>query len=592
MVRWSGWRGGRNDLARDVLLSLNRQMRPRLLVLAASLALMGAAPAPPSDFVRYDLAPVMSGGDITALTVTVQFTGDASGRTTLRWVDEWAGETRLGQWARDIEVTGARRVDVGSNGARTIHARPGAPITVRYRIVSAFPGDPTVVDTKQPLPVVRPGWFYAVGEALFARPQGRGDDARPARFTWTGPRPIGFASDLEHHGGRAMLKDITESIVIGGRDLHVVASGPAGKQVRVARIGSYGFDGAAFDTLAAKVIQAERGFWGTRDEPFLVAMTPVAARPGTISYSGTGRDDAFALWMDSAAPIDRLAWLLGHEYFHTWNPRRLGDPQPAPMTAGYWFSEGLTDFYASRLMLRAQLITPDQFADFWNEKLANYALSRFRTAPNAEVAAKFWSDEQADAMQYQRGAMLAAMWDRQLRAKSVSDGLDTALRAQAATLSTLPERPTAIALFTRIMAGFGVDVRPDIAAYIDRGTPLTLATDAFGTCATVVTEQRANFERGWDADATAEKGNVVTGLDPASAAYAAGLREGMTILARPAGKPGDSRVAYVLRVSDKGAERLITFLPAGHKTTTIQELVLDKTALAADSEKCRHALAG
>ena len=554
---------------------------------------LGAAPPPASSPVEYRLSPVVEQGAIVALGVTVRFAGDASGTTRFAWPTEWAGERHLGRWARDIAVSGARSVEAGADGARTIHAAPGAAITVRYRIVSAYAADPSVDDSRQPAPVVRPGWFYGVGEALFARPEGGAGDDRPARFTWAGHHGIGFASDLQHGGGRTTLHAITESIVIGGRDLHLAASGPPGRQVRVARVGGYAFDGAAFDALALKVIAAERDFWRARDEgPFLVTMTPVASRPNHYSYGGTGRGDGFALWMDGGAPLGRLAWLLGHEYFHTWNDDRLGTPMPDPQERGYWFSEGLTDFYASRLMLRAGLISPEQFAAKWNEALLRYARSRFRTAPNDEVAAKFWSDREAKDMQYQRGAILAALWDRRLKLGGTPEGLDTVLRAQAARLPAVAERPTAIDLFIETARDFRIDVRPDVDAHVEHGEPLLLPVDSFGPCARVVTGERPVFALGWDVAATRAAGNVVTGLDRGSPAFAAGLRNGMALLGRVSGDPDDARVDYAVRVADATEHHTIRFSPAGKAHVTTQELVLDRAAFAATPEACRRSLAG
>lgn len=570
----------------------------RLLLPAVAL-LFGAAPAPDRT-VDYRLSPVIEQGAITALAVTIHLAADASGTTRLAWPDEWAGETRLGQWARDVAVVGTASVEQAPGGARIIHAAAGTPLTVTYRVASGFTADPDVDTSRQPIPVVRPGWFYGVGESLFAVP---GDDGtRPARFTWdgpagngpaeSGPAAIGFASDLQHDGGRTTLDGIVESVVVGGRDLHIATTGPAAAPVRVARLGTYAFDTAAFDALTLKVIDAERAFWGERHPgPFLVTMAPVAARPGHISFSGTGRSDAFALWMDTAAPSDGLTWLLAHEYFHSWNARRLGEVAPAPNAPrSYWFSEGFTDFYARRLMLRDGLIAPAAFAAQWNEMLSRYAASRFRSVPNDAVAAKFWSDEQADAMQYQRGALLAALWNRRLADRGVAGGLDAVLRAQTARWATLKHKPLATALFVDTARRFGLDVRADIAAYVTRGEPVLLPADSFGPCAHIVTESRPVFVRGWNADATSRAGNVVTGLDPGSPAYAAGLRDGMTIRERIAGKPDDARVDYVLRVRDGATDRTIRFRPAGRDHVIVQELVLDPAALARTPDACRHSL--
>jgi predicted metalloprotease with PDZ domain len=344
--------------------------------------LLGAAPI--RYVVNYTLAPEMKDGAITALEVTAQFRADPSGTTVFDWTDGWAGEARLGQWARDLTVEGAQAATLAPHGGRVIHAAPGTSIVVRYRVVSAFTADPNASDVRQPMPVVRPTWFYGVGEALFATPSGHGD--APATFAWKGPADVKFASDLEHDGARAgmatkTVDGIIESIVIGGRDLKVANSNAGGAPLRVATLGSYAFDVPRFDALAASIVTTERGFWRTKNEqPFLITMVPLVSAPGHISYSGTGRSDAFALWMDASADMSNLAWLLAHEYFHTWNYRQLGELGDDEAMS-YWLSEGFTDFYARRLLLRAGLITPAVFASSWNETLADYARSTYRSLP-------------------------------------------------------------------------------------------------------------------------------------------------------------------------------------------------------------------
>ncbi len=130
------------------------------------------------------------------MRVTASLAADLSGVTRFDWATNWAGEARLGQWSRDMVVAGATATEPAPHGGRVIHAAPGAPITVTYRVVSADAADPTATDSEQPRPVVRPGWFYAVGQALFAVPQGRDD--QPVGFVWDGPTGVGFASALQH----------------------------------------------------------------------------------------------------------------------------------------------------------------------------------------------------------------------------------------------------------------------------------------------------------------------------------------------------------------------------------------------------------
>jgi predicted metalloprotease with PDZ domain len=566
----------------------------RFAALPALLAL-GTAHATPDPTISYELAPEMEGGAITALDVTIRFRADASGMTTIDWVENWAGEDRLGQWARDIRIEGATSVASAPKGGRIVHSAPGAALVMRYRIVSAYDTDPSVTDSKQAQPVVRPGWFYAVGEVLYARPAGRDDE--PASFTWKGPKDIGFASDTEHvvglGGHRRTVGDIVESIAIGGRDLSVASTTLHGAPVRVAHIGRFGFDIQAFDKLALQVVGVERDFWRERNAgPFLITAIPLTPVPGRMSYGGTGRTDAFATWIDRDAELPGLAWLLAHKYFHSWNARQLGRfPEKAEAEA-YWMSEGFTDFYARRLMLRAGIWTPEKFAADWNEMLRAYAVSPFRATGNVETAARFWGGgQEAEKIPYQRGAMLAALWDRQLRARGLGD-LDTVLCAQRDRTRAASGAPYLTTAFTAEIARAGLDVRPDVDRYLTKGEPLFLPEDTFGRCAKLMTVDLPEFERGWDSTATAKGGNILTGVDPASNAYAAGLRDGMKFLRRSGGEPGNSAIDYVIEVQD-GANRCnVTSRPAGRKTIRTQQIVLDAAGLAAEPETCKAALAG
>lgn len=566
----------------------------RVAALPVLLALGAAAPAP-DPAIAYELAPVLQGDAIVALDVTIRLRADKSGITTLDWAESWAGEDKLGQWARDIRVQGGTAAAPAPHGGRIVRSVPGAPLVMRYRIVSAYDADPSTADSEQARPVVRPGWFYSVGEILYARPVDR-DDA-PARFAWKGPAGIGFASDTEHPTGLGghprTVGDILESIAIGGRDLSVTTLMVKGAPVRVAHVGRFGFDVQAFDRLAGQVVAIERDFWRDADAgPFLITAIPLAPVPGRLSYGGTGRSDAFATWIDRDAPLSGLGWLLAHEYFHSWNARQLGRfPEKAEAEA-YWLSEGFTDFYARRLMLRAGLWTPEKFAADWNEMLRAYAASSFRAIGNAEAAAKFWTGGQAaEKIPYQRGSMLAALWDRQLQARGLGD-LDTVLRAQRDRARGAKAPPQLTDAFVAEIGRAGLDAGPDIARYLKRGEPLFLPEDAFGACARLVTADMPVFERGWDNAATQKAGNVLTGVDPASNAYAAGLRDGMKILRRTAGEPGNSAVDFVVEVQDGAAKRSVAFRPAGRKTLRTQQIVLDPARFAAEPEKCKAALAG
>jgi predicted metalloprotease with PDZ domain len=138
------------------------------------------------------------------------------------------------------------------------------------------------------------------------------------------------------------------------------------------------------------------------------------------------------------------------------------------------------------------------------------------------------------------------------------------------------DEPTALAikLFPQIAARYGLDVAPDLTRFIDRGEPIVLPATAFGPCFRVEWHEQAPFGRGWDYEATRAAGDVIKGVPLDSAAYRAGLRDGMKVLERVAGGAHDAAVAYGLRVrTTDGEERVIRYMPEGLGRLRVQRLV-------------------
>jgi predicted metalloprotease with PDZ domain len=165
-------------------------------VALAGLAAIGAAKPPPPP--AYELSPVIEGGQLKALRVTLKLTAGRDGKVQLELPDESAGVTDLWRYLRDFKVEGASAVATPKPAERLIEAKPGAPITVTYRVVSAFDHEPPVSELETNKPLIRPSRFWAYGETLFAYPT----NAKTATFRWTGaPEGFGFASSFERPAG-------------------------------------------------------------------------------------------------------------------------------------------------------------------------------------------------------------------------------------------------------------------------------------------------------------------------------------------------------------------------------------------------------
>jgi predicted metalloprotease with PDZ domain len=388
---------------------------------------------------------------------------------------------------------------------------------------------------------------------------------------------------------------VVESVAIGAPDLAVVEREIGGQPFRIAMRGAWDFAPTAFADAVAGIVRAENALWGDGGRPFLVAMAPLGGAGGSgLSYTGTARADAFSVASTPGFPLADASRFLAHEYMHTWIAWEIGG-YPEGETAGVaWFTEGWTDFYAGRALLRAGLWTPAEFAADLNQVLLRNATSPARAVPNAVIAERYWSDADVQQLPYDRGNLLALLLDHHIRARTGGRAdMDDVMLAQRALARANAQAGThvhAAELFpAAVRQAAGTDVAAELEAHVRRGEPVLLPEDLFAGCATIQTAEQPEFSRGFDLRATEANGLRITGLDASSPAYAAGMREGMRIIRREAGTPGDASVEYAYRVDDGGTERVILYLPQGKGRVTMQRVVLTPEAT---SERCVRLMSG
>ena len=552
----------------------------RLLFAAAAAALLVAAKAPEERRISYKMKPVLMEDGSRALEVDMRFRGDADGETILHLPGEWAGAGELWRHVKALSIRGAKRLS-GYYADPIIHHRPGARIRVRYRVVSAWAEDPAFAYQKA-RPLVRPDWFFAHGEGLFATPDGR--EAAPARFRW-GKLPKGWrvASDLDHlRRHPSTLANLVNSVVIGGTELKVVERTIGRAPLRVATLGKWTFETEELADTVAPIVAAADSYWGEESAPFLIAMAPIGDPPAGLSYTGTSRTDGFSIASTSAFPLATAERFLAHEYLHSWIPIMLG-AMPAEEGLDQWFSEGFSDYVAAKLLLRAGLWTLEEYAADKNEMLLRYGTSPVRAAPASEVSARFWEDPHLQQLSYDRGHLIAARIDAAIAAATNgAESLDTVLRAQRRIADGSPELATE--LFRRtVKERAGIDLADEIARHARGGEPVLLAADLFGPCARIGAETRKAFDRGFDLAATQADEGLIHGVDPEGPAYAAGMRDEMVLVDRVAGKPGDSSVELAYRVLGDNGLQVIRYLPQGKAEHEVQRMEL--TVAGPDEEK-------
>ncbi len=553
----------------------------RLVMLLAStlaVAFAGIAHAQPAPL-HYRVTPELTGERLDALAVTLTMPARVGDSTTflLPELVPTAG----------LAVEGAQ-VEPAANTPGTLRVRAtSTTVTLRYRLHSDG-SDSLLADQDNPQrhPAVRNLWFGVKGEQGLVLPQGR--DKAPATLD-VDAFPAGWtvATGLS---GPPTVADLADTLLIGGRHYELMQRAVGGATLRLAYPAALRQTAAELLETSARVLQAEWQFWRTPAQPFFIGLVQMKNAGG---FGGRGLHSGFVLYMGASAPREEWLHLVAHENLHTWISRRIGGFPAHDDDLEAWLNEGFTEAYTARILLEAGLWTPARFVADWNHALVRHGASPARDEPNTRILADRHRDPDIEWLPYDRGRLLAVLWDRQLREQTKGRvGLDDVMRAQVAQAAANEEADRVVsadALLPVVARQVsGVDLSADIARHVDRGALPVLPADAFGPCVRVVPVTRPVFDHGFDFLATLQAHGRLTGLEPGGPAERAGLHEGDRLHFDEI-YSNDSSLALSYGVDNAdGTRRQVSYKPEGRGVVTIQQLEL--VSPAAD-ERCIRGMA-
>ncbi len=214
------------------------------------------------------------------------------------------------------------------------------------------------------------------------------------------------------------------------------------------------FDGARLLADTQKICETEIRFWHDRKRPpfknYLFMINVVDDGYGGLEHRNStaliaSRRDLPRLGDNRVGDgYTTLLGLISHEYFHTWNVKRL---RPAEFThydyarENYtqllWFFEGFTSYYDDLLLRRAGLIDDAGYL-----RLLNKTINQVLQTPGREVQAaaqasfdawvKYYRQDEntanATVSYYTKGSLVALCFDLLLRAEGHTT-LDAVMRA-------------------------------------------------------------------------------------------------------------------------------------------------------------------
>jgi predicted metalloprotease with PDZ domain len=214
------------------------------------------------------------------------------------------------------------------------------------------------------------------------------------------------------------------------------------------------FDSARLLADTQKICESQVRFWHDRKRPpykdYLFLLNIVDDGYGGLEHRNStaliaARKDLPRTGEPRASDgYTTLLGLISHEYFHTWNVKRLRPAEFARYnyngenyTQLLWFFEGFTSYYDDLLLRRAGLIDDATYV-----KLLNKTLNQVLQTPGREVQpvaqasfdawVKYYRQDEntpnATVSYYTKGAMVALCFDLTLRAEGRTT-LDDVMRA-------------------------------------------------------------------------------------------------------------------------------------------------------------------
>lgn len=542
---------------------------------------VGAAAPPRID---YELTPILQDGALQAVQIDLTFRGERDGSSDLRLPDSWGGQDELWRSIQALEiVSGATMRNGEEPNQRILTHRPNARIHVRYRIIQDWEGVPRAEIGNIYRAAIQPTYFHLIGNAVMVTPGGAAENS-PVRLRVRDlPRGWTFASDLLHPN--LTLENVWSSVIVAG-DFRILRDPDSNVQLAIR--GTWNFTDQQLLEQASSIIAEHRRFWNDPASPYLVTVLQLTGPEGWISVGGTGLDDAFAFFATPNGQENTIVRTLAHESLHTWIPIQIGGVPQDDQPLQYWLSEGFTDFYTARMLVRGGLWTPQQYADDLNEGLQAYAQSPARTAPNSRIRDDFWNNRDVQRMPYLRGRLLAMIWDGRLRQEG--HGFDDIIYDMRTRARGGAEY--AVEVFTAAAPAHGLNLGSDLETFVDNGSPILLPEDLLAPCGRITTREAPVFHRGFDIEATQANNNVIAGVDPGLPAYAAGLRNGMVLIRRDGGEIGNAEMEIVYIVRDGDTERTFRYMPRGRGTFTTQRLELAQDLTGDRLTQCMRAIAG
>ncbi len=503
--------------------------------------------------------------------VSLETSSPASGTEFVELPSRWADARDLERAIEGLKITGSEvsLEPAGKPSRFLLRAKPGTTMRLEYDLLQDWTG--AFRSSERHRVLIRPELVEFNGENGLVAPRMDGGAAVQVTIDFlhvpAGQTIVTSFGTQAHQVMTGTWSEVANALFVAG-ELSTRQITVMGGPVLLAVAGRWSFSEQELALKVHEILREERTFWQTPAPPwYAVVLAPFEM--GTSGGGGSAFTHAFSLYL---APGEHFGAetesLFAHEAFHAWNPTSLGAVADTQRLG--WFVEGFTTYYQDVMLERSRLLDRAEYLKRLNAILRDYQISPSSTQGGA--AEVLDDDETRYREPYLRGAMIALWLNAQIELQTTGRvggraSLDDLMRALLAD-HALPL--TAERIFST--AGRYVDAETvrRLRGFVDEGGVVPLPA-SLGPCVRFEAQQVWTFALGVP---TAElvRGALLHDVDPESAAYRAGLRDGQTLMAWSLWH-GDPEREVVLTVQTPGngdSMVRIRYLPHGRLVTIPQ----------------------
>ncbi len=259
------------------------------------------------------------------------------------------------------------------------------------------------------------------------------------------------ATSLRAHGDAAnsyvahSFDELVDSPVVAG-NVRVYPFDVAGVPHQLVNIGEAGYwDGTKAAADLAKVVAAHHEMWGVVPYDRYLFLNVIGERGGGLEHDNSCLMITSRWAFRDAGRYRSWLSLASHEFFHTWNVRRLRprslveyDYENEVYTSSLWIAEGITSYYEDLLLVRAGIFSEREFLRRISSSIQSVQRTGGRklqslTESSYDSWIKFYrSDENSSNTRisyYSKGAVVAMLLDAEIRAATDNEkSLDDVMR--------------------------------------------------------------------------------------------------------------------------------------------------------------------